>query len=220
MGARAVCLLSGGLDSAVAAALALQAGFDIYPLSINYNQRHARELESAEKLAAHWSAPLKRLIVAHPGGSALTGDMEVPLDRKIDESIPVTYVPGRNTIFTALAASYAEVIGAGVVYVGFNALDYSGYPDCRPEYVEAMNKVLAIGFKRSVEGEPITIAAPLVTMTKSEIIGVGKSLGVPFHLTWSCYSGGTEPCGRCDSCIIRAKGFAELELIDPALKAA
>ncbi len=214
---KAVCLLSGGLDSAVAAAMARDEGYEIFPLTVKYGQRHDKETVCARDIAMLWGVQWKVLQIEHPGGSALTFDTEVPLDRNIDESIPQTYVPGRNAIFITLAASYAEKIGAEAVFVGVNALDYSGYPDCRQDFIDAMNRVLAVGLKSGVEGAAIRVKAPLIHMTKVEIIETGVALAVPFKYTWSCYVGGAVPCGRCDSCIIRADGFKKFGIDDPAL---
>lgn len=217
---KAVCLLSGGLDSAVAASVAKNGGFDLLCLSIFYGQKHQKELECARKIAEHFGATHKIMTMMHPGGSALTDQQtEVPQDRADGQEIPNTYVPGRNIIFSALAASLAEVIGSDVVYVGFNSVDYSGYPDCRPEFVEAMNKTLSLGLKAGVQGQLAPrIVAPLIDLSKADIIKLGLRNGVPFQHTWSCYVGGEKPCGHCDSCKIRAAGFAEAGVKDAALE--
>ncbi len=211
---RAVVLLSGGLDSATTLAIARADGFDCYALSFRYGQRHAAELDAARRVAKHLGAA-KHLVLdidlRQFGGSALTSDLPVPKDRDLDDTIPVTYVPARNTIFLSFALAWAEVLGAQNIFIGVNALDYSGYPDCRPEYIASFQQMAGLATKAGVEGSPITIHAPLVHMTKAEIIRKGKELGVDFDLTLSCYdpTSAGEPCGRCDACQLRAKGFAE-----------
>jgi 7-cyano-7-deazaguanine synthase len=216
---RGVVLLSGGLDSSTVLAMALDMGYEVHALSFDYGQRHSRELESAKKIAKYYNVPHKiiKLDLRQIGGSALTDDIEVP-ERKMDdikEEIPITYVPARNTILLSIALGYAEVIDADAVFYGANAIDYSGYPDCRPEYVEAFEKCANLGTKRGVEGKPIKIMAPIIHMTKAEIIKKGMELGVPYELTWSCYRGGKKACGRCDSCLLRLKGFMEAGYEDP-----
>ncbi len=216
---RAVVLLSGGLDSATTLAIAIHRGYEVHALSFDYGQRHSRELESARKIASYYNVPHKILKVdlRQIGGSALTEDIEVP-EREIEEiknEIPSTYVPARNTILLSFALAYAEVIDADAIFYGANAIDYSGYPDCRPEYVEAFERLANLGTKRGVEGRPIKIEAPLIHMTKAEIIKKGMELGVPYELTWSCYRGGEKACGRCDSCLLRLKGFMEAGYEDP-----
>jgi len=224
---RCVVLLSGGIDSAVAAAIARSQGFEIYALTVDYGQKHKFEIEAAKKIAKFLGA-VKHRILQVPFGelakSALTkSEIEVPKDRGELErvgDIPATYVPARNTIFLALAASWAESLDAGYIFVGFNVIDYSGYPDCRPEFVEAFEKVLAVGTKAGVDGKSIKIRAPLLMSKKSEIIKLGQNLGVDFSLTFSCYDptpDGT-PCGHCDSCLIRKRAFAEVGMDDPPLK--
>lgn len=217
---RAVTLLSGGLDSTTVTAYALSKHYDVYPLTFSYGQRHKKELTSAKKVAEFYKLPLKiiRLNLRVIGGSALTSDLPVPEHRdlnNISKSIPVTYVPARNTIFLSLALGYAEVINAKKIFIGANAIDYSGYPDCRPEYFRAFNKLANLATKAGVEGNRIKIEAPLLNMSKAEIIKLGTKLKVPYNLTWSCYEGRKNACGKCDSCILRLKGFSEAEEYDP-----
>lgn len=217
---KAVVILSGGLDSTTCMGIAREAGYDLYPLSFDYGQRHRGELENARKVAEYYGVADRHKVVTLPflrefGGSALTDDkLEVPTDTNPDE-IPVTYVPGRNLLFLSIATSYAEVIGAQAIYIGVNALDYSGYPDCRPEFIAKVQEVIGLATKVGVEGQPIRIETPLLYWTKAEIIRHGSALGVPYHLTTSCYNGGEEACGECDSCRLRLKGFAEAGLTDP-----
>jgi len=217
---KAVVLLSGGLDSTTTLAIALNDGYDVYPITFRYGQRHNREIESAKKICEYYNLKLKIVDInlREIGGSALTDNIDVPKNRslvEISREIPVTYVPARNTIFLSIALGYAEVIDADRIYIGVNALDYSGYPDCRPEYIEEFNKLSKLATKRGVEGKPIEIVAPLIHMTKAEIIKKGMELNVPYELTWSCYEGGEKPCGKCDSCILRLKGFMEAGEKDP-----
>jgi 7-cyano-7-deazaguanine synthase len=218
----AVVLLSGGLDSYTAAAIARSEGYELYALSVRYGQIHSREIDAARAVAkALGVARHAELTVdlASFGGSALVGDGEIPKDRALegDHSIPSTYVPARNTVFLSLALAWSEVVGAEAIVIGVNALDYSGYPDCRPEYLEAFSRMAALATRVGVEGAPLRILAPLVRMSKADIIRRGASLGLDYGLTHSCYdplpSGA--PCGRCDSCRLRAKGFAEAGLRDP-----
>lgn len=216
---RAVVLLSGGLDSATTLAIAIHRGYDAYALSFDYGQRHSKELESARKIASYYNVPHKILKVdlRQIGGSALTDDIDVP-ERDIEDikkEIPITYVPARNTILLSFALAYSELIDADAIFYGANAIDYSGYPDCRPEYVEAFERMANLGTKRGVEGRPIKIETPLIHMSKAEIIRRGIELGVPYELTWSCYRGGEKACGRCDSCLLRLKGFMEAGYEDP-----
>ena len=223
-GRRAVVLLSGGLDSATAFAVARAEGFECYALSFDYGQRHDRELESARRVAAALGAKdhlVLRLDLRAIGGSALTADIPVPKGRSgeaIGTGIPVTYVPARNTIFLSHALAWAEVLKSQDIFIGVNALDYSGYPDCRPEYTEAFERMANLATKAGVEGTmQLRIHTPLVRLTKGEIVQRGAALGVDFGLTWSCYE--PEPdgraCGVCDSCQLRRKGFAEAGLRDP-----
>jgi 7-cyano-7-deazaguanine synthase len=217
-----VVLLSGGLDSTVTAAVARQEGFTLYLLTIAYRQRHAIEIEQARQVAA--ALRVKNHVVVEVdlrtlGGSALTGDLAVPKDRHEQEraqGIPVTYVPARNLIFLSLAAAHAEVVGASAVYFGANVLDYSGYPDCRPEFIRAFEQAVAVGTKSGVEGARLEVRAPLLMLSKPEIIQLGLKLHAPLHLTHSCYDPvGSLACGRCDSCVIRRQGFAKAGVEDP-----
>jgi 7-cyano-7-deazaguanine synthase len=219
---RAVILLSGGLDSTVTAAVARQEGFTLYLLTIAYRQRHAIEIEQARQVAAALRAQNHVVVevdLRALGGSALTGDLAVPKDRHEQEraqGIPVTYVPARNLIFLSLAAAHAEVVGASTVYFGANVLDYSGYPDCRPEFIRAFEQAVAVGTKSGVEGTRLEVRAPLLMLSKSEIIQLGMKLHAPLHLTHSCYDPvGSLACGRCDSCVIRRQGFAKAGVEDP-----
>ena len=221
---KAVILLSGGLDSATAAGVALESGYDLYALSFSYGQRHSRELESAKKVADFYKVRDHKILqidLGKLGGSSLTDEnMAVPESREpddISETIPTTYVPARNTIFIGYALAYAEVIDADAIFIGANARDYSGYPDCRPEYFTAFQQLADLCNKRGVEGRPVELKTPLIDMTKAEIIKKGMELGVPYGHTWSCYQGGSQPCGTCDSCLLRAKGFREAGAVDPAL---
>lgn len=219
----AVVLLSGGLDSYTAAAIARRDGFDLHALSVNYGQRHARELAAARRVA-HALGVRRHLELdvdlSRMGGSALTGAIEVPKDQPLDPSvIPVTYVPARNTIFLSLALGWAEVVGAHDIVIGVNALDYSGYPDCRPEFIRAFEALARVATKAGVEGQRLQVRTPLIAMTKGEIVRLGLSLGLDYALTHSCYdpAPGGEPCGRCDSCQLRAGGFRDAGAIDPLL---
>jgi len=219
---RAVILASGGLDSTVAAAVAQRDGYDLYLLTVAYRQRHAVEIERAGQVAAALGASAHLVLdvdLQAIGGSALTGDIPVPKNRlkaERDGEVPVTYVPGRNLIFLSLAAAYAEVVGASVMYFGANVLDYSGYPDCRLEFIRAFEAAVRVGTKAGMEGRGLEVRAPLLTLTKADIIRLGISLNVPFHLTHSCYDPvGDMACGQCDSCLIRRKGFAEAGVADP-----
>lgn len=222
-GPAAVLLLSGGLDSYTAGAIARAEGFCLHALTVRYGQRHVRELESARAVSAALG------VVRHIeldvdlsafGGSSLTTDAPVPKDRRIDATdIPSTYVPARNTVFLALALGWAEVLGANDLVIGVNALDYSGYPDCRPEYVAAFEHLASLATARGVGGETFRIHAPLQHLTKAEIIRRGIALGLDYGLTHSCYDPDSDgrPCGRCDSCLLRAAGFAEAGVIDPII---
>ena len=216
----AVILLSGGLDSMVCAALAREAGFEVLALTIDYNQRHRVELEAAKAIAAqladrHIVLPLDLTLF---GGSALTGDMAVPKDR-VGEGIPVTYVPARNTIFLSLALAWAEAEGARDLFIGVNALDYSGYPDCRPEFVSAFEALANRATKAGVEGAGFAVHAPLLRMTKADIAREADRLGLDASLSHSCYDPALDGghCGRCDACRLRARGFAEAGLRDPTV---
>jgi len=223
-GRKAVVLLSGGLDSATVLALAARDGFVTYALSFDYGQRHRVELDAAKRVAAALGA-LDHVVVAFDlrrfGGSALTADIAVPKDRApaaIAHGIPVTYVPARNTIFLSFALAYAETLGSSDIFIGVNALDYSGYPDCRPEYVAAYETMANLATRAGVEGsQRLTIHSPLATMTKADIVRQGLALGVDYGLTMSCYDPSPQgaPCGACDACLLRANGFAEAGATDP-----
>ncbi|HEY3546904.1 MAG TPA: 7-cyano-7-deazaguanine synthase QueC [Propionicimonas sp.] len=219
----AIVLLSGGLDSTTVLAIAKSQGFTPYALSFRYGQRHVIELAAAKRVAE--AQGVERHVVADIdlrvfGGSALTGDVDVPKHDSADElaaDIPVTYVPARNTIFLSFALAYAETVGASDVFIGVNALDYSGYPDCRPEYIHAYEAMANLATRAGVEGAKLTIHTPLIEMTKAQIISTGLDLGVDYGLTSSCYDPDAEghPCGHCDSCLLRLKGFAEAGAVDP-----
>jgi 7-cyano-7-deazaguanine synthase len=219
---KAVILLSGGLDSSTVLYQARADGCECYAISFDYQQQHCRELQSAVLVGKSVGVVQHQVVnfdLRLWGGSALTDDaIALPQARSLDEmsqNIPVTYVPARNTIFLSFALAYAEVIAAERVYIGVNALDYSGYPDCRPDYIQAMQEVFRLGTKQGREGQPINIVAPLVNLKKTEIIRLGNQLGTPWELTWSCYAGGDKACGVCDSCRLRLAAFAELGLEDP-----
>lgn len=222
---KAVVLLSGGLDSTTVLAIAKAQGFEPYALSFRYGQRHSIELESAQRVAQ--AMGVKEHVIADInlrafGGSALTADIAVPKGRDTSEmetSIPVTYVPARNTIFLSFALGWAEVLEAQHIFLGVNALDYSGYPDCRPEFITAFENMANLATKAGVEGQKLTIHAPLIEMSKADIIYRGLELGVDYGLTSSCYDPDEhgKPCGQCDSCLLRAKGFAEAGATDPLL---
>jgi 7-cyano-7-deazaguanine synthase len=220
---RAVVLLSGGLDSYTAAALAKADGFELYTLTIEYGQRHRREVEAARSVALALDAARHMEIAVDLrgiGGSALTSDVAVPQDRDLSaKDIPSTYVPARNTIFLSLALGWAEVLDARNIVIGVNALDYSGYPDCRPEFIAAFESMAAVATRAGVEGTRIRVHTPLITMTKGEIIRRGIALGLDYALTHSCYDPKPDgkPCSRCDSCVLRAKGFTEAGVSDPLL---
>lgn len=218
----AVVLLSGGLDSATAAALAKRDGFDLIALSVIYGQRHLRELASAKAVARALGVREHRVVQApleQFRGSALTDRrIRVPRGRlpaQMGKGIPPTYVPARNTVLLALAGALAEARGARAIYIGANAIDYSGYPDCRPEFLRAFERALARGTKTGVEGRPIRVRAPLIRMSKAQIVRKALRLHVPLELTWSCYLGGAVACGTCDSCLLRLKGFREARATDP-----
>ena len=227
---RAVVLLSGGMDSSTAAAIVAAEGHELHAVAIRYGQRQAHELACAERMANALGAASFKIVdvdLRALGGSALTDDIDVPKDRDHDAigaGIPVTYVPARNTVFLAVALAAAEAADAQAIVIGVNALDYSGYPDCRPEFIEAFERVATLGTRAGVEGTPIRVLTPLVAMTKAEIAARGTELRVPFEHTLSCYDpvlrdGAWLQCGRCDACALRAKGFAEAGLEDPAPKA-
>src|ERR1700679_3627174 len=221
---RAVVLLSGGLDSATVLAIARSKGYELYALSFSYGQRHIWELQAAARVAEsigvlkHRTATIDLRIF---GGSALTDDIDVPKGRSSDamaRGIPITYVPARNTIFLSFALAWAEVLGSSDIFIGVNALDYSGYPDCRPEFIEAFEKLANLATKAGVEGrQKLKVHTPLIALSKAEIIARGAELGVDYGLTSSCYdpSATGDPCGACDSCLLRRKGFAENGIDDP-----
>ena len=221
---KAVVLLSGGLDSATCVAMARDTGFEVYALSFAYGQRHSVELEAADRVAKHLGVVEHKTAVLDLrlfGGSALTADIDVPKDRSeatMDADIPVTYVPARNTIFLSFAMAYAEVVGAKDIFIGVNALDYSGYPDCRPEFIQSFQETANLGTKAGVtEDERLRIQTPLIDMTKAEITATGTNLGVDYAMTISCYDPDDAglACGHCDSCLLRQKGFREAGLADP-----
>ena len=222
MSNKAVILLSGGLDSTTCLAIAKHQGFNLNALTFNYGQRHDFELKSAQKIVDHFQIKNHSVVninLAQFGGSALTDEIDVPKDRSESEmtDIPLTYVPARNTVFLSLALAWAETINAFNIFIGVNVLDYSGYPDCRPEYIAAFEKTANLATKAGVSGERFKIHTPLINMKKSEIILNGLKLGVDYSLTSSCYDplkNGT-PCGHCDACILRLKGFQEADAIDP-----
>ena len=222
MYSKAVVLLSGGLDSAVAAAVAKSNDYDVYALTVDYGQKHQRELQAAQNIGnaigvqEHKiiSVPLNRL----GKSSLLQSGSELPTSRSEDEigkGIPSTYVPARNTILLGLGLAWAESLGADAVFIGAHTIDYPGYPDCRPEFFKAFQKVSELGTKQGVEGKPIEIKTPLLEMSKDKIIKLGNKLKVPFELTWSCYKGGKKACGVCDSCVIRRKAFSQAGMEDP-----
>jgi 7-cyano-7-deazaguanine synthase len=224
MSHKAVLLLSGGLDSYTAGAIAKAEGYELHALTIRYGQTHAKEIEAARQVAAalrvarhlELDVPLSAI-----GGSALVGDGTIPKDRPLTTAgIPSTYVPARNTVFLSLAMAWAEVLGAGAIVIGVNALDYSGYPDCRPEYLRAFERLASLATKAGVEGGSLKILAPLLELTKAEIIRRGLALGVDYGLTLSCYDPGPDgtPCGHCDSCLLRARGFRDAGTKDPGTK--
>lgn len=224
---KAVVLLSGGLDSTTALAIAKAEGFRPYALSFRYGQRHLAELESATQVAAAMGVEehvIADIDLRRFGGSALTSDVEVPKGRPLDEmssGIPITYVPARNTVFLSFALAWAEVLEASDIFIGVNALDYSGYPDCRPEYIAAYETMANLATRAGVEGrQRLQIHTPLIQLTKAEIIRRGTELGVDYALTCTCYDPGADgkPCGQCDSCQLRAKGFAEAGINDPLLQ--
>lgn len=218
----AVVLLSGGLDSTTTLAVARRDGFAPHSLTFRYGQRHTLEVDAATRIAAQFGVArhvVMDIDLRTFGGSALTSDLDVPKDRSLDDTdIPVTYVPARNTIFLSYAVAWAEVLGARDIYIGVNALDYSGYPDCRPEYIEAFERMANLATRAGVEGHRLRIRTPLIALTKCEIVELGVSLGVDYGLTTSCYDPAPDgaACGHCDACQLRLRGFAEAGLVDPA----
>jgi 7-cyano-7-deazaguanine synthase len=219
---RAVLLLSGGLDSYTAGALANSDGYQLYALTVRYGQVHAREISAAREVAKALRVA-KHIELEVPlstfGGSALVGDGAIPKDRSIDDEIPPTYVPARNTVFLSLALAWSEVLAADAIVIGVNALDYSGYPDCRPAYIDAFERLASLATKAGVEGKRLRVLAPLQMLSKADIIRRGSGMGLDYSLTISCYDPRPDgaPCGRCDSCVLRARGFAEAGIPDPAL---
>jgi 7-cyano-7-deazaguanine synthase len=222
----AVVLLSGGLDSYTAAAVARRDGFDVCALSFRYGQRHRQEIEAATRVARAIGSARHLVLdldLTAIGGSSLTSsDIAIPKDRNVDATdIPSTYVPARNTIFLSVALGWAEVLGASDIFIGVNALDYSGYPDCRPEFIQAFEQLARVATRAGIEGQALTVHTPLMTLTKADIIRLGLDLGLDYSLTLSCYDPAADgtPCGHCDSCQLRMAGFAAAGVPDPALRA-
>lgn len=213
---KAVILLSGGLDSTTCMAIAKEEGYELYPISFDYKQRHNREVQLAKEIAAHYDVKQHKIFtIENVGGSALTDStIEVP-DFHEGNDIPVTYVPARNILFLSYALGYAEVIGAEAIFIGVSAVDYSGYPDCRPEFIEAFQRVVNVGTAAGVKGSSIEIKSPLINLSKADTVKLGLKLNAPYHLTTSCYKGGEVACGVCDSCTLRLKGFHEAGSVDP-----
>jgi 7-cyano-7-deazaguanine synthase len=216
---KAVVLLSGGLDSAVTLYFARKHGFKCFCIIFDYGQRHSREIDSAKKIASAASYPYKiiKFKLAWGGSSLLDKKSKIPHSKDRLNSIPSTYVPARNIIFLSLALSYAEAIKAEAIFIGAHSQDYSGYPDCRPAFYKAFAKIINVGTKAGVEGKAVKVFTPLINKTKAEIIRLGEGLSVPFQFSWSCYQGGRRPCGKCDSCYFRAKGFKEAGIEDPSI---
>lgn len=215
---KAVVLLSGGLDSATTLAVAKSENYALYAISFDYGQKHLRELEAAKKICAHYKIKHKVIKVDLSWARSALTDKNIKISeqrKEIGKDIPLTYVPARNLLFLSYALAYAESINAEAIFIGANARDYSGYPDCRPEFYRALQVAVEVGTKSGVEGKPVEIKYPLINLTKAEIIKKGLSLNVPYELTWSCYKGGKKACGKCDSCILRAKGFREANAKDP-----
>ncbi|GAB7386376.1 7-cyano-7-deazaguanine synthase QueC [Bacillaceae bacterium] len=216
---KAVVVLSGGLDSTTCMGIAQRKHDELYPLTFHYGQRHAREVEQAKKVAAYYRVPRHQIVnigfLREIGGSALTDEALAVRTSGVEEDIPSTYVPARNLIFLSLATAYAEVIAAETIYIGVSAVDYSGYPDCRPAFIEAMTETINLATKAGSSGRRLTIETPLIGLSKAETIRLGMELGVPYHLTTSCYLGGEVACGECDSCRLRIKGFREAGYVDP-----
>jgi len=219
---KAIVLLSGGLDSATVLYWAVNKGYQPRALIFDYGQRHSREVASAKALCKRAKVPFHIIRLRLPWGGSSLLDKKTALPKAasvkaIGKDIPSTYVPGRNTLFLSYGLSFAEAAGAEAVMIGANALDYSGYPDCRPDFMAAMSRVFKLGTKAGRQGRPIKIIAPLLKLSKAQIIKLGNKLSVPYQLTWSCYSGGKKPCGTCDSCLLRAKGFDVAGIKDPAI---
>ncbi|MBV8160879.1 MAG: 7-cyano-7-deazaguanine synthase QueC [Acidimicrobiia bacterium] len=216
----AVVVLSGGLDSTVCLAVAAADGEEVVALTFDYGQRHRVEIARARVIAARYGAEwlCVELDASQWGGSALTdASISVPVDGVDSDAIPTTYVPARNLIFLSVAVGVAEARDVDAVYIGVNALDYSGYPDCRPEFIESFRRTAALALKRGIEGRPVDIRTPLIDLTKADIVRLGLKVGAPLELTWSCYLGMDQPCGACDACRLRAKGFAEAGAADPSV---
>lgn len=213
---KAVILLSGGLDSTTCMSVAHKEGYLLYPISFDYGQRHSKELESAKAVAQYYQVEDHRIFhIDSIGGSALNDEsIQVP-DYEANGEIPVTYVPARNILFLSYALGYAEVIGAEAIYIGVSAIDYSGYPDCRPEFIQAFQRVVEVGTKAGVEGHSLRLMTPLINLTKADTIRLAVENNAPLKLTSSCYRGGEKACGTCDSCMLRLKGFAEAGVEDP-----
>lgn len=219
MGKRAVVVLSGGLDSTTCMGIAKSRGYELYPLTFSYGQRHEREVGQARKIADYFGVKEHRIVsldfFKQLGGSALTDrSIDVPQGAE-DKAIPATYVPARNMIFLSLASAYAEVMGASAIFTGVSSVDYSGYPDCRPEFIKSMNQTVNLATKAGVSEHQLSIETPLMHLTKGETIRLGSRLNVPYELTTSCYNGGEKACGTCDSCRLRIKGFKEAGMRDP-----
>jgi 7-cyano-7-deazaguanine synthase len=219
MSKKAVVVFSGGLDSTTCLGLAHQQGYELYALTFHYGQRHNREVEQAKQIAKYYHVKEHRIVLLdflkEIGGSALTDQrLEVP-DQGVTEGIPITYVPARNLIFLSVATAWAEVVQAEKIMIGVSAVDYSGYPDCRPQFIESMNRTVQLATKSGTIGTGIFIDAPLINLSKAETIALGMKLGVPYHLTTSCYKGEAMACGQCDSCRLRIKGFKEAGFKDP-----
>jgi 7-cyano-7-deazaguanine synthase len=222
---RAVVLLSGGLDSLTCLAIARHEGFEVYPISFDYGQKHRAELEAAKRIAEHYQVPHKIIEIqslGQLGGSALTDPSQAVMEHGAQNGIPNTYVPARNIIFLSIALGFAEIIGAKTIYIGVSAVDYSGYPDCRPEFIQAFQEVTKQGTKAGVEGHGITLATPIIHLSKADTITLGQSLGVDYSMSVSCYRADNKgrACGTCDSCALRKKGFSEAGLADPTHYAA
>lgn len=222
IGKKAVVILSGGLDSTTCMGMAREKGYELFPITFDYGQRHRIEIENARKVVEFYDCADRHKVISlgflgEFGGSALTDDtITVPNpNHEQSEDIPVTYVPGRNLLFLSVASSYAEVVGADAIYIGVNALDYSGYPDCRPDFIHKVEEVIALATKVGAEGKQLRIETPLIHLSKADIIKEGNRLGVPYHLTTSCYNGHEVACGECDSCRLRLKGFADAGERDP-----
>jgi len=215
---KCVVLVSGGMDSATVLGIAHASGYEIYALSFKYGQRHHKEIKCAKKLTAYYNAKEHRIMEVSLdviGGSALTDTRITVPQNRAGEEIPVTYVPARNLIFLSIAGAYAEVVGAEAIFIGANEVDFSGYPDCREAFLTAFEEALATGTKAGVEGRRIKVLAPLLHMSKVEIVKKGMEIGVPYQYTWSCYVGGRKACGKCDACKLRLKGFEEAGYEDP-----